>query len=113
MAPGTANREDDVSTKPKPTEGPWRPGKIGGCVVADHPVPEIGGSDEVEHYGGHLIAESIAPQNVPLIAAAPELLEALETWLEAIPHDDLLSMEELGAVSKARVAVATAKGATQ
>ena len=60
------------------TPGPWRRGCMGGAVVADHPVPEIGGSGDVEHYGGHLIAESVAPQNVPLIAAAPEMYQALK-----------------------------------
>ena len=59
------------------TRGPWRPSPRGGAVVADYPVPEISGSDDVDYYGGHLIAESIAPQNVPVIAAAAELLEAL------------------------------------
>ena len=93
------------------TPGPWRRGKIGGCVVADHPVPEIGGSDAVDYYGGHLIAESIAPQNVPLIAAAPELLDALESAvgaMEALGHPP-----GYGALAKARAAIATAKEAAQ
>lgn len=65
----------------KHTPGPWRLGKSGGSVVADAPVPEISGSEAVEHYGGHLIAESIAPQNQPLIAAAPDLLLAARATL--------------------------------
>lgn len=32
----------------------------------------------VEYYGGHLIAESIAACNVPLISSAPTLLRRLE-----------------------------------
>lgn len=62
----------------KHTPGPWRIGKHYGAVVADHPVPEISGSDHVEAYGGHMVGESIAPRNRALIAAAPELLEALQ-----------------------------------
>jgi hypothetical protein len=59
------------------TPGPWRVSDVG-AVVADVPIdggPD--GSDDVEHYGGHLIAESVAPCNRPLIAAAPKLLSAL------------------------------------
>ena len=64
------------------TQGPWRPGKTGGAVVADYPIPEVGGSEHVEYYGGHLVAESIAPQNVSIIAAAPEMLTALKDTLD-------------------------------
>lgn len=67
----------------KHTPGPWRHGKVGGCVVADAPVPEVSGSDAIDYYGGHLIAESIAPQNVPAIAALPELLAAAIAQEEA------------------------------
>ncbi|PPA72827.1 hypothetical protein C4E15_28090 [Achromobacter spanius] len=62
----------------KHTPGPWRIGKSYGAVVADVPVNNGDDNDHVEAYGGHLIAESIAVCNRPLIAAAPELLEALE-----------------------------------
>lgn len=65
------------------TQGPWRAGK-GYCVVADYPIPEIGGSDASDYYGGHLICESIAPRNIPIVAAAPELLHQLECALEFI-----------------------------
>lgn len=54
------------------TKTPWRvgaPNKMG-SVVADEPVPEIGGSDAVGYYGGHLIAESIAPRNAEFIVRA-------------------------------------------
>lgn len=67
----------------QPTRGPWRAGRKG-SVVADYPVPEIGGSDAVDYYGGHLIAESVAPQNVPIIAAAPALRDALKAVAEDV-----------------------------
>ncbi len=60
------------------TTGPWRIGKAA-AVVSDHPVPEIHGSDSLDYYGGHLIAESIAPQNLAIIAASPEMLDCLES----------------------------------
>lgn len=60
----------------KHTQGPWRIGKFHGAVVADTPVNAGLDNEHVEAYGGHLIAESIAVCNRPLIAAAPELLDA-------------------------------------
>ena len=60
------------------TPGPWRTGKNGRGVVADTPVPGINGSDAVEHYGGHLICESVAPQNLAIITAAPLMLAVLQ-----------------------------------
>lgn len=65
-------------TTTKHTPGPWRIGRDYGAVVADTPIQNgITGSNHVEAYGGHLIAESISDCNKPLIAAAPELLDAL------------------------------------
>ncbi|WP_288379803.1 hypothetical protein [uncultured Massilia sp.] len=67
------------------TKTPWRIGKPSqmGSVVADEPVPEIKGSDAVEYYGGHLIAESIAPRNAEFIVRAcnahDQLVEALRS----------------------------------
>lgn len=57
------------------TRGPWRIGKCYGAVVADVPVNAGLDNDHPEAYGGHLIAESVAVCNQPLIATAPELLE--------------------------------------
>ena len=71
----------------KHTQGPWRVGRKG-CVVADVPVPEMGGSEDTHYYGGHMVAESIAEKNGPVIAAAPELL------LVALDFDEALT--ELG-----------------
>lgn len=75
----------------KHTPGNWTVGKTGGTVVSDQPLPNYsinGGHDHVDYYGGHLIAESIwRAEDARLIAAAPELLEALEeavdlAWIE-------------------------------
>ena len=61
------------------TKTPWRVGSPNrmGSVVADEPVPEIGGSDAVAYYGGHLIAESIAPRNAEFIVRACNAHEQL------------------------------------
>ena len=80
------------------TPGPWRVGACG-SVVADHPIPELSGSDEVEYYGGHLVAESIAPQNMALIAAAPELLaeaHAAVAFLKTVEWNDSTSETDAG-----------------
>jgi len=77
------------------TPGPWRaaPGGRYGAVVSDVPVEgTVPSEGEREAYGGYLVAESIAPQDRPLIAVAPELLGALE-W--ALPLLDLIRPVEL------------------
>ena len=50
------------------TKGLLRVGHSG-AVVADHPVPEMSGSDAVEYYGGHLVAESVTAANARRLAA--------------------------------------------
>ncbi|MCE1001859.1 hypothetical protein [Pseudomonas sp. NMI1173_11] len=65
----------------KHTPGPWRVGRHSSEVIADMPAdpPFRGMTDDcVKHYGGYLVAESCAADDARLIAAAPELLEALE-----------------------------------
>lgn len=94
------------------TRGPWRIGKAHGAVVADVPVNAGLDNDHVEAYGGHLIAESIAVCNRPLIAAAPELLEALEWALRAMEARNPLWAEGERFIA-ARAAIAKAKGEQQ
>ena len=53
----------------KATPGPWRIGiSSTHVVVSDYPVPEIGGSDATDYFGGHLIGESISTANADFIA---------------------------------------------
>jgi len=62
----------------------WSKGKTGCCVVTDNPegLPESGGfsgNDAVKYYGGNLVCESVCrKKDVALIAAAPDMLEALQ-----------------------------------
>lgn len=71
------------------TPGPWRQGSPLDAVVSDSPtcrdyLTRYTSDDEREHYGGYLIAESIAPQDRALIIAAPDLLAACKLTLERL-----------------------------
>lgn len=64
------------------TKGPWRRGACGG-IVADYPVEGgVHGTDEVDFYGGHLIAETVAEVNAPLLIAAPDMLALLQELVD-------------------------------
>lgn len=81
------------------------------AVVADEPVPGIMGSDHIEYYGGHCIAESVAPQNCPLIVAAPDLLAAAKAALDVlVPNADVPGDLTRAAADKVRAAIAKAEG---
>ena len=60
------------------TKGLLRVGHSG-AVVADHPIPEMSGSDATEYYGGHLVAESVTPANASRIVACWNLLDGYAT----------------------------------
>lgn len=90
----------------KHTPGPWRIGTSGGSVVCDTPVragPKTS-EDESErlYYGGYLVAESIAPQNRPLIAAAPDLLKACERIADEKFLTQAGAAQLVAAIAKAR-----------
>ncbi|WP_445656856.1 hypothetical protein [Achromobacter sp. NCFB-sbj8-Ac1-l] len=99
------------------TPGNWTLGKTGGTVVSDQPLPDYtinGGHDHVEYYGGHLIAESIwRAEDARLIAAAPELLEALIDVLALYKWKRPHLGDALEPVIKAKAAIAKAKGEQQ
>lgn len=60
------------------TKGLLRVGHSG-AVVADHPVPEMSGSDAVEYYGGHLVAESVTAANARRLVACWNACHGLPT----------------------------------
>ena len=65
------------------TQGPYKRGKAGG-IVSNYPIEDcLGGSDEIEYYGGYLIAESITPKNGEFLAASwldiKNLIETIRT----------------------------------
>lgn len=89
----------------KHTPGPWRSGKWGASIIASTPVQGgINGSDAVESYGGHLIAESISECNMALIIAAPDLLAALQN----LENDDGKIPEHAWTLIQSAIAKATA-----
>lgn len=94
------------------TPGPWRVGRNTSEVVADVPNPghHSGHNDHVEHYGGYLIAESILPNNVKLVAAAPDLLDALRFCRSVLVGQGLYDLSERLALERADAAIAKATG---
>jgi hypothetical protein len=76
---------------PKHTGGNWSRGRIVyGAVVSDvEPTAEMRrtGHGDVEVYGGVLIAESILPNNIAIISAAPKLLAALKKAAERLSDE--------------------------
>ena len=89
------------------TPGPWRLGRSGTTVVCDTEIPQwkTGDPGSLEAYGGHLVGESMTLVNARLIAAAPELLEALETMVAG-------RIEWEASLDIARAAIAKARGTT-
>ena len=95
----------------KHTPGPWRAGNWGDSIVADQPIQGgINGSDAVESYGGHLIAESISECNRPLIIAAPDLLSIAQRWvaLDAQWHPDRYASEKQQLLTDTKEAITKA-----
>ena len=98
------------------TPGPWR---IGGrdSVVCDTEIPQFQTAGSVDAYGGHLVAESIARENLAIISAAPEMLAALEMVAEWAEHTGNDSADAKDAVERltmckafARAAISKARG---
>lgn len=90
-----------MKNKTKHTPGPW-------LTTTD--------LDQYELFGYSLIAEDSLlavisdEENATLIAAAPEMLEALEYLLEHAKITDLLTSEH--SINKAKTAIKKAKGET-
>jgi len=63
------------------TLGPYKIGKTGGCIISDYPIKNcLMVGDELNYYGGHLIAESITLDNSVFLASAwQDIKNMLET----------------------------------
>lgn len=95
------------------TKGLLRVGK-GHAVVADHPVPEMRGSDALDYYGGHMVAESVTAANASRIVACWNLLDGYSTEeLEGVTLAEFVAShpelaEKLAAMTKRRDALSSA-----
>ena len=98
------------------TPGPWRvynevarfPGIEAGLNGRNFSVVVYGNDNEIEGVKGRTHAEALA--NARIIAAAPELLAALEMVLEYAEDCAADRGERPGCIDHARSAVAKAKG---
>lgn len=86
----------------KHTQGTWQLGKRGASVVSDIIDSDV---KDFSLYGGQLIAESIGNKaDAKLIAAAPDLLKAIE-YLVGVNTKDRLKCELPEAIEKAKAAI--------
>ncbi|WP_253721456.1 hypothetical protein [Burkholderia thailandensis] len=93
---------------PEPTGGNWT--AKSGCVVTDVPIPGCvgGGFDDVEHYGGYLIAESIfRPADGHVLAASHAMFDALRQWQHAERVGDAEELANARAARDAAIEKAT------
>lgn len=82
------------------TKGLLRVGHSG-AVVADHPIPEMSGSDAVEYYGGHMVAESVTAANARRLVACWNACDGFTTEeLEAHTGPRLLRARLEGAFAR-------------
>ena len=94
------------------TPGPWRIGKAYSSVVCDTEIQQFQTAGSVDAYGGHLVAESIARENLAIISAAPEMLEALQEIANTFERSWRHGSIERRAGDIARAAIAKARGTT-
>lgn len=86
---------------PKHTPGPWRIGKYPSTIISSSRVETTrstinndGGVNDVEYYGGSLIAESVLRhENAKLIAAAPAMLEVLAQLVHCNDEYEAIQLE--------------------
>lgn len=97
----------------KHTAGPWLAVEIGQGGPADNPMPIY----VIQSKNGYAtIAEYVDANNAPVLAAAPELLEALQDLIGWIPNEATLAQmgfhtdAPVKAHRKARAAIDKALG---
>lgn len=93
------------------TEPTWKPGQHHMTVVSDKPCATVHapaavtGHNDTGYYGGYLVAESIPPELVPVIVAAPDL----HTVLTELIHRKNECEEILSRYMEAKILAALAK----
>ena len=104
-----------------PKAGDWRPSDVHRfAVVSDRRVARSSAVNDPDYYGGHLVAEVSSSALVHLVAAAPDLAEALEKAAEHLNRagmvtfrDGEISQSFLDAAEAARLALSKARGETE
>jgi hypothetical protein len=90
------------------TRGTWMRGRTSDSIVTDAPIETGSKLDprSVEYYGGHVVAESISSNDVPLLLNAPGMYDALQAFVaygrrecQVLPSDATLRRKE----QKARI----------
>lgn len=106
------------------TPGPWTDGKTSDAIISQssdglppypHGLWQVHEMEILGYYGGHVIAESVAPCNKPLIKAAPDLLDACKGLLDFIRSFDMggdWCQDNYPAIKAAQAAIAKARGKT-
>lgn len=97
------------------TKGPWIRSKAGGTIISEH-TNGLGeqGKECTEYYGGNVIAETVAECNMPLIMAAPDMLDAMKMASEIIKdswNGDPMCEPDCQAWHILQAAIAKAEGA--
>jgi glycerate kinase len=97
------------------TPGEWRRGKIPTTVVSDSSegLDVLGstGDQAVSYFGGNLIAESVSPNNVPIIAAAPKMKKDIEELSAALLAAFLVLTSQETSIEKQADAISMARSA--
>lgn len=100
---GFMNHEENIQKSKEMTKGIWRVSpRCSGVVVVDGKATERDTPESIDYYGGSLIAESCTTEDAKLIAAAPDLLDAL---LEVMIFAAEFINENHPATKKARAAI--------
>lgn len=87
-----------------------------GTVVSKGPCAEIhrnnrSGHADLKYYGGYLVAESVPPELVPLLTAAPKLRDVCQKFVDILGNSTAESMAQIReAFDEAQAAIAKAEG---
>lgn len=84
----------------------WKPSdRQKDAVVSDSSIRPNMEKSDIDFYGGHVVAESIVPEYVNLVAAAPDLYNAL---IDILPHAEVIINKNHPALRNAYEALAKA-----
>lgn len=94
------------------TKGVWSVGRRGSVISTESDGITINGgtgADADIYYGGNLICESVSDNNATLIAAAPELYDALNDVVDSYKKNEGISID-IAPIIKAKAVLSKARG---